>query len=157
MSDNRKNTGDLGTAPVGRLLLRMAIPCITAQLINALYNIVDRIYIGRMPDGGTAALAGLGVAFPLLMIISAFAALIGMGGAALTSFWKETLLTIVENIPVLLLMLLPIPFTAMLLKKKRPFHVRRDWFRAAVICLAAIVQIVTLLSLRIGGTGDREA
>ena len=80
--------------------------------------------------------------------------LIGMGGAALTSFWKETLLTIVENIPVLLLMLLPIPFTAMLLKKKRPFHVRRDWFRAAVICLAAIVQIVTLLSLRIGGTGD---
>lgn len=85
MSDNRKNTGDLGTAPVGRLLLRMAVPCITAQLINALYNIVDRIYIGRMPDGGTAALAGLGVAFPLLMIISAFAALIGMGGAPLCS------------------------------------------------------------------------
>lgn len=85
MTNAKRPAGDLGTAPVGKLLLRMAIPCITAQLINALYNIVDRIYIGRLPDGGTAALAGLGVSFPIIMIISAFAALIGMGGAPLCS------------------------------------------------------------------------
>ena len=80
-----KKENELGTAPVGRLLVRMALPCITAQVINALYNIVDRIYIGRLPDGGTSALAGLGVAFPIIMIISAFAALIGQGGAPLCS------------------------------------------------------------------------
>ncbi|MBQ4051860.1 MAG: MATE family efflux transporter [Oscillospiraceae bacterium] len=85
MTNTKKPAGDLGTAPVGKLLVRMAIPCITAQLINALYNIVDRIYIGRLPDGGTAALAGLGVSFPIIMIISAFAALVGMGGAPLCS------------------------------------------------------------------------
>lgn len=66
-------------------MFRMAVPCITAQLINALYNIVDRIYIGRLPDGGTAALAGLGVSFPIIMVISAFASLIGQGGAPLSS------------------------------------------------------------------------
>lgn len=71
----------LGSQPIGRLLFSLALPAITAQVINALYNIVDRMYIGRMPEGGSLALAGLGVAFPLIMIISAFAALIGMGGA----------------------------------------------------------------------------
>ena len=80
-----KKDDELGTAPVGRLIFRMAVPCITAQLINALYNIVDRIYIGRLPDGGTAALAGLGVSFPIIMVISAFASLIGQGGAPLSS------------------------------------------------------------------------
>ena len=85
MTDSKKKSADLGTAPIGRLMVRMAIPCIAAQLINALYNIVDRIYIGRLPDGGTSALAGLGVAFPIIMIIAAFAALIGMGGAPLCS------------------------------------------------------------------------
>lgn len=71
----------LGTAPVGKLLIQMSLPAITAQVINALYNIVDRIYIGHLPEIGSLALASLGVAFPLIMIISAFAALIGMGGA----------------------------------------------------------------------------
>lgn len=71
----------LGTQPVGRLLLSLALPAITAQVINALYNIVDRIYIGRLESGGTYALAALGVTFPLIMIISAFAAFVGMGGA----------------------------------------------------------------------------
>ena len=56
-----------------------------AQLINALYNIVDRMYIGRMEGVGAAALTGVGVSMPIIMIISAFAALIGMGGAPLTS------------------------------------------------------------------------
>lgn len=59
----------------------MSLPAITAQVINALYNIVDRIYIGHLPEVGSLALAALGVSFPLIMIISAFSALIGMGGA----------------------------------------------------------------------------
>ena len=71
----------LGTAPIGKLLVQMSLPAITAQVINALYNIVDRIYIGHLPEVGSLALASLGVSFPLIMIISAFAALIGMGGA----------------------------------------------------------------------------
>lgn len=71
----------LATQPVGKLLFSLAMPAIAAQVINALYNIVDRMYIGRMPEGGSLALAALGVAFPLIMIISAFAALVGMGGS----------------------------------------------------------------------------
>lgn len=71
----------LATEPVGKLLFKLALPAITAQIINALYNIVDRMYIGRMPENGSLALAALGIAFPIIMIISAFAALIGMGGA----------------------------------------------------------------------------
>lgn len=71
----------LGTAPVGRLLASLALPCIAAQVVNLLYNIIDRIYIGHIPETGTAALTGVGVTFPIIMIISAFAALVGMGGA----------------------------------------------------------------------------
>ena len=71
----------LGTAPVGKLLLSLAIPCIAAQVVNLLYNIVDRIYIGHIPDIGATALTGVGVTFPVIMIISAFSALVGMGGA----------------------------------------------------------------------------
>lgn len=71
----------LGTQPIGKLLVKMSLPAITAQVINALYNIVDRIYIGHLPEVGSLALAALGVSFPLIMIISAFSALIGMGGA----------------------------------------------------------------------------
>lgn len=75
----------LGTAPIGKLMFKLAIPCITAQIINALYNIVDRMYIGRIESVGKTALAGIGVSFPLIMIISAFAYLIGQGGAPLAS------------------------------------------------------------------------
>lgn len=71
----------LGTAPIGRLLASLAVPCIAAQIVNLLYNIIDRIYIGHIPEIGTAALTGVGVTFPIIMIISAFAALVGMGGA----------------------------------------------------------------------------
>lgn len=66
----------LGTEPVKRLLLRLAIPTVAAQLINMLYNIVDRIYIGHIPGDGALALTGVGVCMPLIMIISAFAALV---------------------------------------------------------------------------------
>lgn len=72
---------ELGTAPVGKLLIKLAVPAITAQVINALYNIVDRIYIGNIEGYGDIALTGVGVTFPILMIIAAFSAFIGMGGA----------------------------------------------------------------------------
>lgn len=71
----------LGTENIGRLLYGLAIPSITAQLVNMLYNIVDRIYIGHMNYIGSMALTGVGVTMPIILIISAFSSLIGMGGA----------------------------------------------------------------------------
>ena len=67
----------LGTAPVGRLLAKLAIPTVLAQLVNMLYNIVDRIYIGRMPLDGDLALTGVGLCMPIILIVAAFAALVG--------------------------------------------------------------------------------
>ena len=72
---------DLGREPVRHLLLILAVPAITSQLVNALYNMVDRMYIGHIADVGATALTGVGVCFPIIMIVSAFASLIGMGGA----------------------------------------------------------------------------
>lgn len=71
----------LASAPVTPLLLRLAIPTILAQLVNLLYNIVDRIYIGHMPVVGDIALTGVGLCFPVIYLLSAFAALLGQGGA----------------------------------------------------------------------------
>lgn len=71
----------LGTAPIGKLLLKLSIPTVIAQLINMLYNIVDRIYIGHIPGEGSLALTGVGVCMPIIMIVTAFAALISSGGA----------------------------------------------------------------------------
>ena len=71
----------LGAEPVGRLLFRLAIPTVIAQLINMLYNIVDRIYIGHMPGDGSLALTGVGVCLPVIMIVSAFACFCSTGGA----------------------------------------------------------------------------
>lgn len=81
MTDTQKDKTFLGTEPVGKLLLKLAVPTVVAQLVNMLYNIVDRIYIGHMPEDGSLALTGVGVCLPLIMIISAFAALISSGGA----------------------------------------------------------------------------
>ena len=77
----------LGTEPVGRLLLRLALPTVTAQVINMLYNIVDRIYIGHIPEVGSLALTGVGVCMPLIMIVSAFASLVGFGGGPRASIF----------------------------------------------------------------------
>ncbi len=82
MADTRT---DLGTEKVSRLLVRLAIPTITAQIVNMLYNIVDRIYIGHIPEEGALALTGLGLCFPVLMLVTAFSSLVGMGGAPLAS------------------------------------------------------------------------
>ncbi len=77
----------LGKEPLGRLLLRLALPTVAAQVINMLYNIVDRIYIGHIPEVGEAALTGVGVCMPLIMIVTAFAAFVGYGGAPRASIF----------------------------------------------------------------------
>ncbi len=84
MADNKEM---LGSAPVGRLLFKLALPTVIAQLINMLYNIVDRIFIGHMPEVGDLALTGVGVCMPIIMIVSAFAALVGSGGAPRASIF----------------------------------------------------------------------
>lgn len=77
----------LGKEPVGKLLLKLALPTVTAQIINMLYNIVDRIYIGHIPNVGAMALTGVGVCMPLILIVAAFAALVGNGGAPRASIF----------------------------------------------------------------------
>jgi len=77
----KENKDFLGTEPVGKLLRSLALPTVAAQLINMLYNIVDRIYIGHIPGDGPMALTGVGVCMPIIMIVSAFAALVSTGGA----------------------------------------------------------------------------
>ena len=70
-------SNELAAAPVGKLLFKLAVPTVIAQLVNLLYNIVDRIYIGHMPGTGSSALTGIGLCFPIIYLISAFSALIG--------------------------------------------------------------------------------
>ena len=77
----------LATVPIGKLLFRLSIPTVVAQLINMLYNIVDRIYIGHMPGDGSLALTGVGVCMPIIMLVSAFAALVSSGGAPRASIF----------------------------------------------------------------------
>ena len=77
----------LGTEPVGKLLFKLALPTVIAQLINMIYNIVDRIYIGHMPENGDLALTGVGICMPIIMIVSAFAALVSSGGAPRASIF----------------------------------------------------------------------
>ena len=87
MNQKRKKGIDLGKDPVGGLIVRLAVPAVLAQLINLLYNLVDRMYVGNIAGVGTQALAGLGVVFPVTLIVSAFANLVGMGGAPLASIF----------------------------------------------------------------------
>ena len=87
----RKQDEKLGTAPLGRLIFSLAIPAVIAQLINVVYNLVDRIYIGHIPDVGAQALTGLGLSLPVILLIQAFSALAGMARRRLPSNWeKET-------------------------------------------------------------------
>ena len=71
----------LGTEKIGKLMLELALPSVLAQIVNVLYNIVDRIYIGHIPGIGAAALTGVGLFAPILMLLNAFAMLVGSGGA----------------------------------------------------------------------------
>ena len=81
------NESRMGTERIGRLMVSMAVPSIIAQRINILYNIVDRRYIGHIPGVGAAALTGVGITFPIITLISAFSAFVGMGGAPLAAIW----------------------------------------------------------------------
>lgn len=79
---NARSQTDLGSGSVGRLLFSLALPTITSQIVNMLYNLVDRVYIGHMQPVetvGKLALTGVGVCLPIIMVISAFAALLAMG------------------------------------------------------------------------------
>ena len=77
----------LASAPLWPLMLKLALPAVVAQLVNLLYNIVDRIYIGHMAENGDLALTGLGLTFPVLLSISAFSALVGSGGAPIAAIF----------------------------------------------------------------------
>ena len=87
LNNVKSETAALGAEPVAGLLKRLALPAIAAQLINLLYNVVDRIYIGHIPGEGKLALTGAGVCLPLILIISAFAALVSMGAAPRASIY----------------------------------------------------------------------
>ena len=80
-----ENKDFLGTEPIKKLLFKLAMPTVIAQIINMLYNIVDRIYIGHMPNNGSLALTGVGVCMPIILIVSAFAALVSSGGSPFAS------------------------------------------------------------------------
>lgn len=84
---NTDKTKSLGTQSIGKLLLQLAAPAIAAQIINLLYNLVDRMYIGHIEGIGKLALTGVGVCLPLIMLVSAFAALVSMGGAPRSSIF----------------------------------------------------------------------
>lgn len=79
------NEEKLGSAPLFRLMLGMGIPALIAQVINLLYNVIDRIYIGHIPDVGATALTGVGLALPMIVMISAFSSFVGAGGAPLSA------------------------------------------------------------------------
>lgn len=83
--EKQKKHVDLGTGSIGKLMLKLAIPMVMAQLVNVLYNMVDRMYIGNIANIGATALTGIGVTFPIIVIVSAFSAFVGTGGAPLAS------------------------------------------------------------------------
>lgn len=121
---NNTEAEKMAVQPVGSLLIQLAVPTVLAQLVNLLYNIVDRIYVGRIPGTGSLALAGLGVTFPIIMLISAFAALIGMGGAprAAIAMGQKDMDGAEKTLGncVSVLFLLSIALTAIFLLAKRP-------------------------------------
>ena len=81
MAKQEKQKQDMGTGSVKKLMVQMAVPALVGQVVNLLYNIVDRIYIGHIPEIGGAALTGVGLFTPILMLITAFAMMAGSGGA----------------------------------------------------------------------------
>lgn len=114
----------LGTEPLGKLIFKLALPGIAAQLINVLYNMVDRMYIGHIPENGATALTGLGVCLPIIVLVSAFSAFAGMGGAPLAAIQlgkgdRERAEKILGNATGLL-MLCSVVLTVVLLIFKEP-------------------------------------
>lgn len=120
----KQNNDFLGTEPVGKLLLRLSLPAIAAQIVNLLYNLVDRVYIGHMPGNGDLALTGVGVCISVIMIVSAFSAFVSSGGAPRASMAmgrgdKDEAEKILGNSFVMQL-LISVVLTAILLLFNRP-------------------------------------
>ena len=88
--ETSQNKDFLATAPVGVLLRKLAVPTVLAQLVNMCYNIVDRIYIGRIPNVGDLALTGVGLCMPIILIVSAFAALLSGGAPRASIFMGQS-------------------------------------------------------------------
>ena len=121
----QQNNEFLGTQRVGKLMWQLTVPAVAAQLINMLYNIVDRIYIGHMPVDGDLALTGVGVCLPIILVVSAFAALVSMGGAPRASIAmgqgdNQTAERILGNCFVLQI-IISVVLTTVLLIWNRPF------------------------------------
>ena len=87
MSDTtaKKSQIDMGTGSIPKLLAKLALPAVLAQIVHLMYNIVDRIFIGHIPEIGASALTGVGLFTPLLMFMTAFAMMAGSGGAPLAA------------------------------------------------------------------------
>ena len=127
-----KTENNLGTDPVGRLVVRLAIPSMLAQFVSVLYSIVDRMFIGNIPEVGDIALAGVGVAGPIVTLISVFASLIGIGGSPLLSIRmgegdKEKAKRILAN-SFLMLLVISVVLTGAALVLRRPLLL---WFGAS--------------------------
>ena len=141
----------LATAPIGKLLFSLAVPAITAQVVNMLYNIVDRIYIGHIPEIGTAALTGVGITFPIITLISAFSSLIAMGGAprasiAMGAHHKERAEEIMGNC-----------FTALLALSCAGALAAAGLSSRILSALGALERAVGVLSGRVGAAPEPDA
>ena len=146
MQDNKNF---LGTEPVGKLLLKLSIPTVIAQLINMLYNIVDRIYIGHIPGEGSLALTGVGVCMPIIMIVSAFAALVSSGGAPRASIYmgkqdNKSAENILGNCFILQIIISAI-LTAILLIWAEIYY----WLLAPVKTPSVMQQIICIFTLSV--------
>lgn len=127
-----KRTNDLGNDPVFPLVLRLAIPTMLAQLVSVLYSIVDRMYIGNIPEIGGLALAGVGVCGPIVTLLSSFACLVGLGGSPIMAMRmgegrKEAAQRILNNCFFMLLVLSAILTVGFLLAKEHLLM----WFGAS--------------------------
>ncbi len=114
----------LGTEPLVKLIFSLGIPAVFAQLVNLLYSIVDRVYIGHIPQTGALALTGMGLCTPIILIVSAFSAFVGMGGAPLASMElgrgdREKASKIMNN-GVLMLLVFSVVLPIVLLASREP-------------------------------------
>ncbi len=124
MKSRDRSQDVLATAPLWPLMLKLALPAVVAQLVNLLYNIVDRIYIGRMPETGQLALTGLGLTFPVILSISAFSAMVGNGGAPIAAIFlgkqdKDSAQKVLGN-GVFLLLVFSVCLTTLFFAIKKP-------------------------------------
>ena len=128
----KKRQNDLGQDPIFSLVLRLAIPTMLAQLVSVLYSIVDRMYIGNIPDIGTTALAGVGVCGPIVTLLSSFATLIGLGGSPIMAMrmgqGQKDMAQRILNTCFLVLVVLSLGLTALFLLTKEHLLL---WFGAS--------------------------